>query len=45
MARGIGQETLKRCEASEPVEVPEELYGKYIGLIIHMAEPLCEEGK
>jgi RNA polymerase sigma-E/F/G factor len=43
MARGIGQETLKRREASEPVEVPEELYGKYIGLIIRIAEPFAKK--
>jgi RNA polymerase sigma factor (sigma-70 family) len=40
-----GQETLKRPEASKPVEVPEELYGKYIGLIIHIAEPFAKKAR
>jgi RNA polymerase sigma factor (sigma-70 family) len=40
-----GQETLKRREASAPVDVPEELYGKYIGLIIHIAEPVAKKAR
>jgi sigma-70-like protein len=40
-----GQETLKRREASKLVEVPEELYGKYIGLIIDIAAPIAKKAR